>query len=193
MYDGSRHHEVWLRNQDGREWLWGALPLQVPMHKGQRIAFAWCSARSQAGGRLVGVQNFSTGDHKLLCQGIAASFGTSYGLRAFLWVAAVTAVLQLGQFMSVLPPWWPALPLSGCVTAAFATALAGFAYSCSQDPDPSHEVDRAIELGLAAMQFGWQRSAHEASHENDRRRPLRQSKRNSARASEMHALPRPDA
>jgi hypothetical protein len=187
-YKGDRYHEVWFRNEDGREWRHEALPLRVPMTKGQQIAFAWCAPSGQARGQMVAVRNLSTGRHNVLCQDIATWFRPQYGWRAFACVAATAGVLLLTQFMDSLPAWLPAISVSASTIAAVASALAGFLYSCTQDPDPCREIDSAVQVELEAMQLGWTRITEEAAIAVSRPPRSNQGRRRTLRAMDVHAL-----
>ncbi len=159
MQNGDRHHGIWIRDDDGREWYRTGLPLQMNMTKGQRIAFAWCAAPGEDDETLVAVQNCSTGTRRVLSHAIAVSVAVHhFGLRTFCLLATLTAALQVADWFLAFPDWMPHISLGAMACVVLGGSALGFLASCFKDSDPGRMIDQSVSVALDGIQYGYDRT-----------------------------------
>lgn len=155
-YRDERHHEIWIRNTDGKEWLCSGLPLGVNLNRGQRIAFAWCAAQNQTDGQLVAARNCSSGVCRVLSDRIATELGLHrYGRRTFRWLSLATATLWGLGYLAGEPSWIQQLSFATMTAGVLSASLLGFLISCSLDPDPERVIDTNVRLALGGIEQAW--------------------------------------
>jgi hypothetical protein len=170
---GERHHEIWIRNTDGREWVCTELPLGVNLTRGQRIAFAWCAAGDQTDGQLVAVRNCSSGRCKVLSHSIANEVGGyRYGRRAFRWLSLLTATLWGLGCLAGESSWIQRLSVTTMAAGVLGGSLLGFLLSRSLDPDPGRVVDRNVQIALAGIEQAWVTTRLDSDHRGGRTRSI---------------------
>jgi hypothetical protein len=157
--NGERHHGVWIRNLDGREWYRKGLPFQVNMTRGQYVAFAWGAAPGSDTNTLVAVHNCSTGARGVLSDAMAISLSVNHlGRGTFCVLTALMAVLHATNCFLAFPDWMPHISLEETIFTVLSASLLGCLVGCIQDADPDRVIDRSVSLALYAIQYGYDRT-----------------------------------
>jgi hypothetical protein len=173
IYRGERHHEIWFRTTDGREWCRRGLPLGINLTRGQRIAFAWCAVENQENEQLVAVRNCSTGQYNVVSHCMAIELGVHrYGRRAFRWLGLFAAVFSGLDWLAGPSSWIPHVPFAMIAAGVLGGALLGFLFSCSSDPDPERVIDKNVLIALAGIEQAWVMTRLASNHRGGRMRSV---------------------
>lgn len=171
IYRQQTHYDIWIRDDDGREWHTEGGLLGVAINHGQRLAFAWCSPAEKSTGKLVAVRNCTTGECRVKSNYLAGSF-TEYRYGRWLMLAATAFCLAVwqGGLAHLMPNVVQDHPVLSGLALVAGLGFLGFCVGAARNPDPEGVLDQNIQVGLQAMETAWREQSREEANRRPRRR-----------------------